>query len=108
MPVKNNIELGSGQLYYIGVDESLHPLDISEGAFTTEEKWAEDAEYLKLNKPAEFTFKCYDLQINREWTLVYCKHCRQPFPIIEFDAIIYGTDSWTCPLCTTIARRRVR
>ena len=105
MPPKNNIELGSGQIYFKGLDESF---DISEGTFTVEEKWADDMEYIpKISDAKEATFEC-DMEINREWTLAYCKICRQPIPIIMFDALTLGTTGWTCPLCTMIERAKRR
>lgn len=58
----------------------------------------------KLSDAKEATFEC-ELEVNREWTLAYCRNCRQPIPIIQFNAMIYGRDGWMCPLCTTIMRR---
>lgn len=97
--MKNNIKLGSGQIYFKGLDEAI---DISEAESTTE--WADDKEYVKINTPQEFTITCDDLQVSDEWTLAYCKICGNPFPIIQFDALLYGKDNWTCPLCTVIER----
>lgn len=108
MPPKNNIELGSGEIYF-GIDESLHPLDISEGTFTVEGKWADDMEYIpKISDAKEVTIECESSEFNREWTLAYCRVCRQPIPIIMFDALTLGTTGWTCPLCTVIERARRR
>lgn len=107
MPIENNIEPSSGQIYFKGIDGLSEPIDISEGEIVCEDEWADDKEYIKINSAKEATFEC-DLQINREWTLVYCRNCRRPFPIIQFNAMIYGTDGWSCPLCTTIARMKER
>ena len=103
MPPKSNIELGSGQIYFKGLDESF---DISDVEGDT--VFADDKEYVKISDVLEATIECEPMEINREWTLAYCKICRQPIPIIQFDAILYGTEGWTCPLCTTIARAKRR
>lgn len=99
MPTKSNIELGSGQIYFKGLDESF---DISDAEGEIE--FADDKEYVKINTGGEATFTCDSVQFNREWTLAYCKICRQPIPITMFDALTLGTTGWTCPLCTVKAR----
>lgn len=101
MPPKNNIELGSGQIYFKGLDE----FDISSAVGDIE--FADDMEYIpKISDAKEATFTCESVEFNREWTLAYCKICRQPIPITQFDALTLGTTGWTCPLCTTIERMR--
>lgn len=106
MPIENNIELGSGQIYFKGLDEAFDISDV-EG----EIEFADDKEYVKINAVKdlmEATIECEPMEINREWTLAYCRICRQPIPIIMFDALTLGTEGWTCPLCTTIARIKRR
>lgn len=104
MPVENNIELGSGQIYFSGLDESF---DISDAVGEIE--FADDMEYIpKISDAKEATFECESVEFNREWTLAYCHECRQPFPITMFYALMYGTTGWTCPLCTAIARMKRR
>lgn len=106
MPIKNNIELCSGQLYYIGIDESLHPIgEVSEVEMGSETEWADEYEPLKLLNTEEVTIEC-NADFNREWTLAYCRACGQPFPITMFNRLLH--DEWTCPLCATIAWRRER
>lgn len=107
MPPKNNIELGPGQIIFKGLSE---PIDISEGTFTTEEKWADDVKPISIRDVMDFTMELEPIQVqfNRDWTLAYCKDCCSPFPIIQFDALICGTTGWRCPLCTTIKRMRER
>jgi hypothetical protein len=107
MSPKTNIELGSGQIYFKGLDESI---DISDpGMFTTEETWADEMEYIpKISDAKEVTIECESVEFNREWTLAYCKICRQPIPITQFDALTLGTTGWTCPLCTVIERMKRR
>lgn len=107
MPIENNIELGHGQIYFKGLDESV-PLNISNVELDGDIEWADDKEYIKINTPTGFTLTCDDLQISREWTLAYCRVCRQPIPITQFDALTLGTEGWTCPLCTMIVRMRRR
>lgn len=103
MPPKSNIELGSGQIYFSGLDESF---DIFEAVGEVE--FADDMEYIpKISDAKEATFE-FDLQPSQEWTLVYCRNCHQPIPITLFKMLTYGPDGWTCPLCTMIARMKRR
>lgn len=104
MPPKSNIELGSGQIYFKGLDESFDISDV-EG----EVEFADDSTPIPINGVKELmeaTIECESVQFNREWTLAYCKICRQPIPIIMFDALTLGTTGWTCPLCTVKERMR--
>lgn len=109
MPPKNNIELGPGEIRFIGLDESEMKLDISE--VDGEIEFADDTTPIPLSATRELieaTFTCESMEINREWTLAYCKICRQPIPITQFDALTLGTTGWTCPLCTVIERMKRR
>ena len=100
MPVKSNIELGSGEIRFVGLDESF---DISDAVGEIE--FADDQEpIVKLGTANEATFTCDSVSFNREWTFAYCKICRQPIPITQFDALTLGTTGWACPLCTMKAR----
>ena len=77
--------------------------------FTRKYILSAEEEYVKINTMKnlmEATIECEPMEINREWTLAYCRNCRQPIPIIMFDALTLGTEGWTCPLCTMIARMR--
>ena len=104
MPPKNNIELGSGQIVFKGLDESFDIFEV-EG----DTVFADDMEYIpKISDAKEATIECESVEFNREWTLAYCKICRQPIPIIMFDALTLGITGWTCPLCTTIERMKRR
>ena len=103
--MNSNIKLGSGVFKLADVDAEWEPTKVPESLIDGEEKWADDMEYVKNDNVKEATFEC-DLQINREWTLVCCRNCGQAIPIIQFDALIYGRDGWSCPLCTVIARGR--
>lgn len=103
MPSKNIITLGLGEIVFEGlhtaVEEVLsdhqapEPIDIGEKCVRI------------LNSAKEATFEC-EMPVDRDWTLVYCRNCRQPIPITKFNGLIYDRDGWMCPLCTTIARRR--
>ena len=96
MPVKSNIEFGSGSLYFKGLDE---PIPVTEGQATYEEEFADDKEYIKLSQePIEFTFE--NVEFPRDWTLVKCNECGYGFPVTEFYALLYGANSWICPQCT--------
>ena len=95
MPVRSNIEFGSGSLYFKGLDE---PFEILEGQATYEEEFADNKEYIKLSqKPVEFTFE--NVEFPRDWTLVKCNECGYEFPVTEFYALLYGANSWVCPQC---------
>lgn len=91
------------------IDE--HGFDDESGAFNIPEAEC-DVKFVDENGPIrslgteEITLECGPMEVNHEWTLVYCRECRQPIPIIQFDAMIYGTTGWSCPLCAVI--RRVR
>ena len=103
MPPKNNIELGSGKIYFSGLDESI---DISDANGYIE--FADDKEYIpKISDAKEATFE-FDLSPSHEWTLVYCRVCHQPIPITLFKMLTYGPEGWTCPLCTMIERAKRR
>lgn len=101
-PKENNIELGAGQIYFKGIDESfeVHDCDATE-----ETEWADDKEYVSKHiigkSPAlePIMIECKDVQIPRDWVLAECKYCGSMFPIIEFYALTLGTKGWTCPLC---------
>lgn len=96
MPVRSNIEFGSGSLYFKGLDE---PIPVSEGQATYEEEFVDDKEpYIKISQePVEFTFE--NVEFPRDWTLVKCNECGYEFPVTEFYALLYGTTSWVCPQC---------
>lgn len=107
MPTKSNIVLGSGTFYITnpdGIEEVVPTFDIPEIDFEP----TDDADVKELIKlvATKASFEA-ELEVNREWTLVYCRNCRQPIPIIQFDAIVHGEGSWTCPICTLIARRKM-
>lgn len=105
MPPKSNIELGSGQIYFKGLDESF---EVSEGQATDEVEWADDQEYIRKINHEPVTFTCEDVQYPKDWVLAECKYCGSKFPIVELYAMLYGTKGWTCPLCVRlgIGRRR--
>ena len=94
MPVESNIELGSGHLYFKGID---NPIPVEVGEFTTEDAWADDTEYISMNtEPIEF--EC-TAEFNRNWTLVKCCRCGSNMPVTEFWALLYGRNDWICPMC---------
>ena len=96
MPLKDRIELGSGRLYFKGVDE---PVEVCAGDMIfTDEEYADQVKYISLN-PEPFTFEC-EAEFNRDWTLVECKECGYKFPVTELYALLYGPVGWTCPTCT--------
>lgn len=99
MPVKDSIELGSGHLYFKGVDE---PIEINAVDILTEgeEEWADDVKHISFDS-GPWTFEC-DAAFNRNWTLAECKGCGYKFPITEWYALLCGTTGWTCPRCTFI------
>ena len=72
MPVKSNIEFGSGSLYFKGLDE---PIPVYDGEATYETEYADDQEpYIKLStEPVEFTLG--NVEIPRNWSLVRCNEC---------------------------------
>ena len=89
MPVENNIELGSGTLYFNGTDESV---EVSSGSLTcAEEEFADDTEYISMNTEA-VEFEC-EADFNREWTLVKCCRCGSNMPVTEFWAL---RAAWVC------------
>ena len=96
MPVKSNIELGPGKIFFNGSDE---PAEIHYGSIEDSEIWAEDQEpYISINsEPMEFTFE--NVEINRDWTLVNCAECGQAFAVTNFYALVYGPTGWICPVC---------
>ena len=108
MPPKSNVELGPGQIYLKGLDESEGPFDISDTVSDLDVEYADDSEPITIRNVMEATIECEPVEINREWTLAYCRVCHQPIPIIQFDALTLGTTGWTCPLCTIIKRMRER
>ena len=95
MPVKSNIEFGSGSLYFKGLDE---PIPVSEGLAEIETEFADDQEYIKLSQePIEFTFD--NVEFPRDCVLVKYNECGYKFPVTEFYTLLYGTGSWVCPQC---------
>lgn len=103
-PKESNIELGSGQIYFKGLDESF---EVSEGQATDEIEWADDVKYFrKFEEPLEL--RCESVQYPKDWVLAECKYCGSKFPIVELYAMLYGTKGWSCPLCVRlgIGRRR--
>lgn len=99
MPVKSNIEFGSGSLYFKGLDE---PIPISDGEATYEPEYADDQEpYIKISQePIEFTLE--NVEFPRGWTLAECRECGYKFPITDYYALLYGTKGWLCQRCTFI------
>ena len=100
-PKENNIELGSGQIYFKGLDESFEVHDCES---KDETEWANDKEYISkhiVGKVSEepIMLTCKDVKIPRDWVLAECKYCGSKFPIIELYAMLLGTKGWTCPLC---------
>lgn len=95
MPVKDQIELGSGQLYFKGIDK---PVPVEVGEFTTEEVWVDDVKYIRsFEEPVEFT--CESVEFNKNWTTVKCMDCGYEFPVTEIHALLIGTTGWRCPRC---------
>ena len=100
---KSNVTFGLGEIVFEGLHiaveevfadyQAPEPIDIGKKCARI------------LNSAKEATFEC-EMPADREWTLVYCRNCRQPIPITKTNALIYGRDGWMCPLCTTIVRRR--
>lgn len=105
MPVKSNIELGSGQIYFKGLDESLEVLEGSITEATDDIEWADDQEpVIRLStEPVELTIN--NAEFARDWTIVKCRECGYGFPVTEMYALLYGTNSWVCPRC---ALNRIR
>lgn len=100
MPVKNSIELGSGSLYFEGLDE---PIPVSDGQATYEDEFADGREYIKLSsEPVEFTLE--NAEFPRGWALAECRECGYKFPITEVYILLYGSSGWLCPRCTFIKR----
>ena len=100
MPVRSNIELGSGSLYFKGLDE---PIPVSDGQATYETEWADDQEYIKLSsEPIEFTLE--NAEFPKGWTLTECIECGYEFPITNLYNMLYGSSGWLCPRCTFIKR----
>ena len=66
-------------------------------------------EYIpKISDTKEVTIECESVEFNREWTLAYCKICRQPIPITMFKMLTYGSEGWSCPICTMVERAKRR
>lgn len=100
MPVKSNIEFGSGSLYFKGLDESI---PVSEGLTEIETEFADDQEYIKLSsEPIEFTLE--NAEFTKGWTLTKCRVCGYEFPITNLYNMLYGFSGWLCPRCTFIKR----
>ena len=100
MPVRSNIEFGSGSLYFKDLDE---PIPVSEGRATYETEWADDREYIKLSQePIEFTME--NAEFTKGWTLTECRECGYEFPITNLYNLLYGSTGWLCPRCTFIKR----
>lgn len=98
MPIGDNIELGSGTLYYKGEEGFAEIGEVSEISVATEEEHAEDMNYISVGSgPFEFEL---DGKFTSDWTLVKCKRCHGArFPVTIFYAMLYGTDDWVCPAC---------
>ena len=96
MPPKSNIELGSGQLYFKGLDESLEVLDCE--ATDEIEYYDESKPYIK-NITEPITLELINVEFPRGWTLAECKYCGYKFPVSEYYALLLGTKDWTCPRC---------
>lgn len=95
MPPKSNIELGSGQIYFNGLNESF---EVSDVEATDEVEWADDVQYIRMfDEPVTLT--CENVQYPRDWILAECKYCGRKFPIVELYAMLYGIKGWSCPLC---------
>ena len=107
MPPKNNIELGSGQLYFGYPEGWSEPINISASDMVTQIELADDKEYLKIRDFSEATFG-FDLASGPGWSLLYCHECHQPFPVTTTFGLMYGTSGWLCPLCSAIKRVRER
>lgn len=92
----NNIELGLGQLYFKGLDESIE-VPGSEGKDDVE-WYDEEKPYIKLKQePIELTLE--NVEYPRNWVLAECKTCGYKFPITELYAILLGSKGWTCSAC---------
>ena len=102
MPPKDNIELGSGQLYFKGLDESLEVTN-SEGTDEIE-YYDETASHHIKGQAVDFTLELNDVEFPRGWQLAECKYCGYKFPVSDYYAILLGTTGWTCPKCTFIKR----
>lgn len=100
MPVKSNIEFGSGSLYFKGLDE---PIPVYDGETTYEPEYADDLKYIKLSQePIEFALE--NAEFPRGWTLTECRECGYRFPITNLYNLLYGSTGWLCPRCTFIKR----
>ena len=100
MPVRSNIEFGSGSLYLKGIEEGWKVL---EGLATYEDEFADDQEYIKLfQEPIEFTLE--NAEFPKGWTLTKCRECGYEFPITNLYEMLYGSSGWLCPRCTFIKR----
>jgi hypothetical protein len=96
MPPKSNIELGAGQLYFKGLDESF---EVHGGEATDEVEYYDESKPYIKNVMEPITIECKDVAYPREWVLAECKYCGCKFPITEVYSILLGTKGWTCPLC---------
>lgn len=97
MPVESNIELGSGQIYFKGLDE---PVEVYDCEVDEDIEWADDqTPVIRLStEPVELTIN--NAEFARDWTIVKCRECGYGFPVTEMYALLYGTNSWRCPRCT--------
>ena len=96
MPPKNNIELGSGQIYFKGLDE---PLEVSNGECTDETEYYDESKPYIVNTSEPITLELNDVEFPRGWQLAECKYCGYKFPVSDYYAILLGTTGWTCPRC---------
>lgn len=106
MPVKSNIELGSGQIYFKGMDESLEVLEGSITEATEDIEWADDQEpVIKFSsEPTEITID--NVEFGKDWTMVKCCKCGYDFPITMRYFLIYGAHGWACPVCAAAFSRQ--
>ena len=98
--MKNNIGFESGTLYLRDSDEGI---PVHEGSCEVE--YAYDAKTLKAMTTKEVTFE-FKLEPSPDWVLVNCTHCRQPLPVTQLYAAVFGKDFWRCPRCAAIIRDR--
>lgn len=96
MPPVSNIKLGSGSIYFKGLNESFEAHDIETGDGI---EWADDKQYIRKFDSTSITLTVNDVQMPREWTLAECKYCGYKFPVTTFYTMVFGTKNWTCPRC---------